>query len=197
MFKRMSRVCVFVAALSVVGCASVAPSALLRLAATDPLSADPKVLGIVAVVPAALKLRIGDVVLDFSLSAPAPYGPVHEVVPLEIVDGDKTPGVVASPSFEHIQQARVAAKDVERLAAGLAKARAYRETGQRGGKGSISVTVKGGCRAGAVHDGPLTAAIYMRLKPGEKFFPLMTAVDLRALLGNDAIAKFPACPDDG
>jgi len=193
MFKRISRACLFVVTLSVSGCASVTPSALLKLAAMDPLSADPKVLAIAAVMPAALKLRTGDVVLDISLQAPAPFGPVHETVLLEIVDGDKAPGVAASPSFEHIQQARVAGKDVERLAAGLAKARAYRETGQRGGKGSISVTIKGGCRAGAVHDGPLTAAIYMRLKPGERFFPVTTAIDLRALFGKDGIARFPVC----
>ncbi|QAZ43770.1 hypothetical protein [Mesorhizobium sp. Pch-S] len=193
MFKQISHGCILVAALAVAGCASVAPSALFKLAALDPLSADPEVLAIAAVMPAALKLRTGDVVLDFSLQVSAPAGSVHEVVPLEIVDGGKTPGVVASPSFEHIQQARVAAKDVDRLAAGLAKARAYRETGRRDGKGSISVTIKGGCRAGATRDGSLTAAIYMRVKPGEKFFPLTTAINLRELLGNDAIARLPAC----
>ncbi|HEV2506456.1 MAG TPA: hypothetical protein VGV39_25505 [Mesorhizobium sp.] len=193
MLKCVLRICVFTVALAVAGCASVAPSALFKLAALDPLSADPKVLAIAAVMPAALKLRTGDVVLDFSFQAPALDGSVHEVVPLEIVDGDKAPGVVASPSFEHIQQARVAAKDVERLAAGLAKARVYREAGRRDGKGSISVTIKGGCRAGAIHGGSLTAAIYMRVKPGEKFFPLTTAIDLRELLGNDAIVRLPAC----
>ncbi len=193
MFKQISHGCMLVVALAVGGCASVAPSALFKLAALDPLSADPEVLAIAAVMPAALKLRTGDVVLDFSFQPPAPGGSVHEAVPLEIVDGDKATGVVASPSFEHVQQARVAAKDVERLAAGLAKARAYRETGRRDGKGSISVTIKGGCRAGATRDGSLTAAIYMRVKPGEKFFPLTTAINLRELLGNDAIARLPAC----
>lgn len=193
MFKRISRGCVLVATLAVAGCASIAPSALLKLASFDPLSADPKVLAIAAVMPAALKLRNGDVVLDFSLQAPAPYGPVREVIPLEIIDGDRAPGIAASPSFEHIQQARVKDQDVERLAAGLAKARAYRETGERGGKGSISVTIKGGCRAGVIHDGVLAAAIYMRVKPGEKFFPLTTEIDLRKMLGNDAIARLPAC----
>lgn len=193
MFKRIPHACALIATLTVAGCASVTPSALLKLAAMDPLSADPKELGVAAVMPAALSLRTGDVVLELSLNAPAPYGPVHEVVPLEIVDASKAPGVAASPSFEHIQQAKVMAGDVERLSAGLAKARAYRATGQRGGKGSISVRIKGGCRAGAIHDGSLTAAIYMRIKPGEKFFPLTTAIDLRALLGNDVLAKLPAC----
>lgn len=195
MLKHVSHICVLTAILAIAGCASVTPSALLKLARMDPLSADPKILAVAAVMPAALKLRTGDVVLDFSLQAPAPYGPVQEIAVLDIVEGDKTPGVAASPSFEHIQQARVAAKDVERLAAGLAKARAFRETGRRDGKGSISVTIKGGCRSGVIHDGPLTAAIYMRVKPGEKFFPLTTAIDLRALFGGDAIARFPACLD--
>ncbi|PLP60119.1 hypothetical protein CYK37_08120 [Mesorhizobium loti] len=193
MLKRISRGCVFVATLTVVGCASIAPSALLKLAAFDPLSADPKVLGIAAVMPAAIKLRTGDVVLELALKAPAPYGPVHEVVPLEIADGDKALGVVASPSFEHIQQARVATADVERLSAALAKARSYRATGQRDGKGSISVTIRGGCRAGAIDSGSLKAAIYMRLKPDEKFFPVTTAIDLRKLLGDEAVGRLSPC----
>ncbi|MBN9232509.1 MULTISPECIES: hypothetical protein [Phyllobacteriaceae] len=193
MIKHVFRVSALVAALLAAGCASITPSALVRLATMDPLAADPAVLSVAAVMPAALKLRNADVVLDFSLEAPAPYGPVHEVVPLEIVDGDATPGVVASPTFEHIQQARIARADVERLSAGLAKARAFRATGRSDGKGSITVTIKGGCRAGAVGNGPLIAAIHMRSKPGEKFFPLTTSIDLRKLLGDAAIAMLPAC----
>lgn len=194
MIKPVFRFGAFAAALVVAGCASITPTALVKLASMDPLATDPAVLGIAAVMPASLKLRSGDVVLDFSMEAPAPYGSVHEVVPLEIVDGDATPGVIASPSFEHIQQARVARADVERLSAGLAKARAFRATGRRDGKGSIAVTIKGGCRAGAVGNGPLIAAIHMRSKPGEKFFPLTSSIDLRKLLGDAAIAKLPACP---
>lgn len=193
MIRHVFRFGVSVAALVAAGCASITPSALVRLASMDPLAADPAVLGIAAVMPASLKLRNGDVVLDFSMEAPAPYGPVHEVVPLEIVDGGATPGVIASPSFEHIQQARIARADVDRLSAGLAKARAFRATGRRDGKGSITVTIRGGCRAGAVGGGPLVAAIHMRSKPGEKFFPLTTSIDLRKLLGDAAIAKLPAC----
>ncbi len=180
-------------ALVTTGCASIMPSALLKLAAMDPLAADPAVLSIAAVMPAALKLRTGDVFLELSLNAPAPYGPVHEVVPLEIVDGGRMPGIVASPRFEHVQQARVATADVERLSAALAKARAYRATGARDGKGSISVTIRGGCRAGAISGGSLTAAIYMRLKPDEKVFPVTTALDLRKLLGDEAVGRLPAC----
>lgn len=175
------------------GCASVTPASMVKLAGMDPLTADPASVAIAAVMPAALKLRSGDVVLQFSLEAPAPYGPVHETAGLDIVEGGATPGVAASPSFEHVQQARIAPRDVERLRAALARADAFRKSGHRDGKGSISVRVTGGCRNGPAGPLPLVTSIYMRRTPTEPFFPLVKDIDLRQAVGVEALAKLPPC----
>jgi len=173
-------------------CGSLSPLALTKLAGIDPLQLAPEQMSVAAVMPVPLKLRSGDVVLHFKLDAPAPYGPIDETLPLEIVTGDNAPGVSASPSFERIQVARVAEADVARLTAAQAKARAFKATGRKDGSGSISVTVKGGCRDGAINPGALAIELFMRSKPDEQYFRL-SSIDLRKLLPNDAIAKLPLC----
>ncbi|WP_395449510.1 hypothetical protein ACHMW7_06610 [Aminobacter sp. UC22_36] len=179
--------------LALSGCASLNPMALTKLAGLDPLEIAPEQISVAAVMPVPLRLRTGDVVLHFVMDAPAPYGPINETLPLEIVAGDNAPGVSASPSFERIQVARVAEADRARLAAAQAKARAFKATGRKDGKGSISVTIAGGCRDGAVNPGPLMAEIYMRSKTDERYFPLMSSLNLRKLVSDAAIAKMPAC----
>jgi hypothetical protein len=174
-------------------CASLSPTAMVKLAGTDPLTVDPEKLSVAAVMPVPLKLRTGDVVLSFVLDAPAPYGPVNETIPLEIIAGERTAGVPASPSFERVQIARVAQADVARLAAAQAKARAFRETGRKDGKGSISVTITGGCRDGRIGDAAMVASIFMRSAPDEKYFPLVSSVNLRKLVGEAAVQNIPLC----
>ncbi len=176
--------------IALTACASLSPMALTKLVGLNPLDIAPEQMSVAAVMPVPLKLRTGDVVLHFAMDAPAPYGPVNETLPLEIVAGDNAPGVSASPSFERIQVARIAQADVARLAA--AQAKAFQATGRKDGHGSISVTISGGCRDGAINPGALVAELYMRSKPAEDYFR-MSSVNLRKLLPADAIAKLPMC----
>lgn len=178
--------------IALTACASLSPMALTKLVGLNPLDIAPEQMSVAAVMPVPLKLRTGDVVLHFAMDAPAPYGPVNETLPLEIVAGDNAPGVSASPSFERIQVARIAQADVARLAAAQAKARAFQATGRKDGHGSISVTISGGCRDGAINPGALVAELYMRSKPDEDYFR-MSSVNLRKLLPAAAIAKLPMC----
>lgn len=193
MAVRIRSMVALLGALAVGACASLSPLALTKLVGLDLLAIEPQQMSIAAVMPVPLRLRTGDVVLDFVMEAPAPYGPVNERVLLEIVADEPAPGVSASPSFERIQTARVAAVDIGRLASAQAKARAFRDTGRRDGKGSISVSIIGGCRDGAINRGALSAEIYMRSKLEEKYFPLTASLVLRKMLGAQAIGKLPAC----
>ncbi len=175
-------------------CASLNPTALNRLAGLDPLDVAPDQVSVAAVMPVPLKLRTGDVVLHFAMNAPAPYGPIDEKLPLEIVAGENAVGVPASPSFERIQIARVAEADRARLVAAQAKARAFAATGGKNDGGSLTVTIAGGCRDGAINPGALTVEIFMRTKLDEKYFRV-SSVNLRKLLPEDALAKLPPCGD--
>lgn len=188
------------AILSAAGIVILSASATLgasatKLAGMDPLAIDADKLSFAAVMPVPLKLRTGDVVLSFVVNAPAPYGPVKEIIPLEITAGGKAPGVTASPSFERVQIARVAKADLARLSAAQAKARAFRATGRKDGKGSISISIIGGCRDGIIGDGPLVAALYLRSASEDQYVPLVASVDLETMVKDAAIGKRPVCAD--
>ena len=178
-------------------CASLDPTTISKLAALDIMTTDPSRLSVAAVMPAPIRLRTGDVVLHLAYDAPAPYGPIDETIALAVDAGEGAPGIVAKPGVERIQTARVAAGDVARLKAALAKAAAFRDTGARGGKGSLSVTITGGCRDGMLKDTPLIAAIYMRTAPDEPYFPLVASLDFRKVVGEAALAKLPPCATEG
>lgn len=179
---------------SLAACASLKPAALGRLAGLDPLDMAADQVSVAAVMPVPLRLRTGDVVLHFTANVPAPHGPIDEKLLLEIVTGEKTPGVPASPSFERIQVARVAKADLARLVAAQEKVRAFAKAGGRSGGGSLAVTLSGGCRDAAISPGALIVDIYMRTKDDEKYFQV-SSTDLRKLLPEDALAKLPPCAD--
>ena len=177
-------------------CASLDPTTISKLAALDIMTTDPSRLSVAAVMPAPIRLRTGDVVLHLAYEAPAPYGPIDETIALAVNAGEGAPGIVAKPGVERIQTARIATADIPRLKAALAKAAAFRETGGHG-KGSLSVTITGGCRDGALKNTPLIAAIYMRTTPDEPYFPLVASLDFRKVVGEAALAKLPPCAMEG
>lgn len=175
-------------------CASISPTTLTKLAKLDVLTTKPGDLSVAAVMPVPLRLRTGDIVLRFALDAPPPYGPVDETMRLVVAAAADAPGVGSRSGFERVQVAGVASADLGRLEAAQGKAAAYRRSGSRGGKGSLSVTIVGGCRDGELTDSPLIAAIYLRTSPSEKYFPLLASLDIRKTVGDDAaLAKLPPC----
>ncbi|HHZ07997.1 MAG TPA: hypothetical protein GX405_04365 [Rhizobiales bacterium] len=181
-----------VALFSLSACASLTPTALNKLAGLDPLEVAADQVSVAAVMPVPLRLRTGDVVLHFAMDAPAPYGPIDETLPLEIVAGENAPGVPASPSFDRIQMARVARADVPRLVAAQEKARAAAAAGRTRGGGNLTVTIGGGCRDGVINPGALIVEIYLRTKAAESYFRV-SSMNLRKLLPEDALAKLPTC----
>lgn len=175
-------------------CASMSPTTMTKLAQLDVLTTKTGDLAVAAVMPVPLRLRTGDIVLRFALDAPPPYGPVDETMRLVVEAAGDAPGVGSRSGFERVQVARVASADLGRIEAAQAKAAAYRRSGSRGGKGSLSVAIVGGCRDGELTDSPLIAAIYLRTSQSEKYFPLVASLDLRKTVGDDAaLAKLPPC----
>lgn len=173
------------------GCGSLAPGAAGRLSALDPLAADPATLSLAAVMPAPTRLRSGDVRLKMTLEAPSPDG-VAEEFALDVDTSGQAIGVVVNPASERLQVLKIASADFPRLRAAQDKVRAYKASGGEG-KGSISVSIGGGCIDGPVGAGPLIAAVYMRTSPADGYFAMLKPLDLRKLAGEDAIAKLPNC----
>ena len=174
-------------------CASVNPVALAKLAAMDPLSADPEQIAVAARLPEALKLRTGDLMMVVKTTDATGPDAIDETFYLAVADaapGDA--GVIMPENGERLQTAQVAPQDMERLRATQAKARALKAAGDKG-KGSLTVSAKGGCKANEIGDEPLKLNIYMQTETNGEWFPVVNALDLRRALGDEMLAKIPAC----
>ncbi len=175
-------------------CASVNPMGLAKLAALDPLSADPHQIAVAARLPEALKLRTGDlmmVVKTNNATAPNAIDETFYLAVTEAAPGDV--GVIIPENGERLQLAKVASQDLERLRTTQAKARALKSSGGANGKGSLTVSAKGGCKASDIGDTPLILNLYMHTETNGEWFPVVNALNLRRALGNDMLAKIPAC----
>lgn len=175
-------------------CASVNPAALAKLAALDPLTADPQQILVAARLPESLKLRTGDLVMVVKTKDAQGPDSIDETFNLSVADaapGDA--GVIIPEPGERLQIAQVAAGDVERLRRTQAKARALKTVGGGKRKGSLTVSAKGGCRTSDIGGGPLKLNIYMQTETNGEWFPVVNALDLRRALGDDLLTKIPAC----
>ncbi len=190
----MSKFVSIVLMASISACASVNPVGLAKLAALDPLSADPAQISVAARLPEALKLRTGDLVMIVKtngVEGPEAIDETFSLAVTEAVAGDA--GVIVPTDGERLQTARVAPDDMERLRATQAKARAMKAAGKHKGKGSLTVSAKGGCKTSELGDGALKMNLYMKTETSGEWFPIVSALDLRRALGEEMLAKIPPC----
>lgn len=175
-------------------CASVNPVGLAKLAAMDPLSADPEQISVAARLPESLKLRTGDLMMVVKTKETSGPDAINETFLLtveEAAPGDA--GLVMPENGERLQTARVAPADIERLRATQAKARALKAAGEGNGKGSLTVSAKGGCKTSEFGDAELVLNLFMQTETDGEWFPVVNALDLRRALGEKMLAKIPAC----
>lgn len=179
---------------SLASCASVNPIGLAKLAAMDPLTADPAQLAVAARLPEALKLRTGDLVLTMKSDGAQGADAIDERFLLDVKDAKAgEAGVIVPQAGERLQTARVAPTDIERLRATQAKARVVKAAGGKKGKGSISINARGACRTGDLPAGALNLNIFMANETGGGWFPVVSNLDVRKALGADVLAKIEAC----
>jgi hypothetical protein len=180
--------------LSLTACASINPVGLARLAALDPLSADPAKIAVAARLPLALKLRTGDLIMVIKTDVPEGPDKIDETFNLEVADaapGDA--GVIAPEAGERLQTARVAPADIARLKATQSKARALKAAGKNKGTGSLSVAAKGGCKTAELGQGKLVLNLFMKTDESAGYYPILSGFDLRKQLGGDLLAKLEPC----
>ena len=175
-------------------CASVNPVGLAKLAAMDPLSADPQQISVAARLPESLRLRTGDLIMVVKTDGVTGPGAIDETFYLAVADaapGDA--GLVIPEDGERLQTARVAPGDIERLRATQAKARTLKAAGTAKGKGSLTVSTRGGCKTGEFGDERLVMNLFMQTETGGEWFPVVSALDLRRALDDEMLDKIPAC----
>jgi hypothetical protein len=179
---------------SLASCASVNPIGLAKLAAMDPLTADPAQLAVAARLPEALKLRTGNLVMTVKTDDTKGADMIDETFLLDVKDAKGgEAGVIMPETGERLQTARVASADIDRLRATQARARVIKTAGGEKGKGSISIFVRGACRTGDLPAGPLNLNVFMATETGGSWFPVVSNLDVRKALGADVLAKIEAC----
>ena len=77
-----------------------------------------------------------------------------------------------------------------------ASIRAARETGNKG-KGTLSVSVTGGCRTGPIDGLRTTLSTYLSTEREGAFFALTRGTRLAEAIGADKVAAIPECESAG
>jgi hypothetical protein len=179
-------------------CTSLSPGAVARLAGFDPFSADPAALAVAVRTTQSLRLRTGDVSLRIALAADDPGEAFDETLRLSIVDDPDATGIVVEPDRrERVHVATVAPEDRARLATIQARVRAYKAAGRPKGRGTLAISISGGCRSGEIDAGDARLSTYMRTAANQPFFPLTREQPLAKALAGVPLERLPSCGDAG
>ncbi len=180
------------------GCASLSPGAVAGLAGFDPFSADPAALAVAVRTTQALRLRTGDVSLRVALAAADPAEAFDETLRLAVVDDPQGTGIALEPGRpERVHVATVAPEDRARFAAIQARVKAYKAAGRPQGRGTLAISVSGGCREGDIDAGKARLSTYMRTSADRPFFALTRDQPLDRALAGVPFERLPSCPGAG
>lgn len=175
-------------------CMSLGPRAIYELSRFDPFTADPAGIAVAVRTDKALHLKDGDVVMRVARPDADPAKAFDETFRLAIWQTAADPKLgAAMPPSDHIIAARFADADLARYREVQAKARAARAQPGGKGRGTLSVTVTGGCRSGPLEGRRITVATFMRTQAAGGFFPLTGAMDLADMLGGKPVGGIPSC----
>ena len=174
-------------------CMATSPRALYELSTFDPFRADPDHVAIAVKTSRNLLLQRGDLELRIAFAAEDETHAFDETFVLAVTDGST--GVTLNQKIkpeDHVLTATIAPEDKARFETTQRRALG---ADSKDGEGTLSVTVKGGCRTGSLDAETLFVRSYMRTKAGGSFFPLTGEIELKELLGGKSPAGIPPCKD--
>jgi hypothetical protein len=170
-------------------CASVVPTTAARLAALDPLTADPAAIQVAVILPPGLSVIPGSARLEFG----ARRGTDSLTGSYALRD---TPAS-APPTAPEGATARVYAltdADAERMRALQREIAAWKRAG--GAEGSLGLGI-GGCAVGAGPSADATGSVLIRLAEDAPFLPLIRDGRLTDLLGAEVMRAIQPCNGAG
>lgn len=174
-----------IASLALAACTSIVPSTAARLAAMDPLTADPAAIELMVILPPGLAIIPGSAKLELS----ADRGTEHKAGSFSLAEHAAVPGV-AVPEGGMARAFAIAEADVPRMRALQAEIAAWKREGAA--KGSLGMGL-GGC---AVNGGPAadaTGSVLIRVREDGPFLPLIADGKLADLLGPEVLAAIKPC----
>lgn len=174
-----------VASMALAACSSIVPSTAARLAALDPLTADPAALELVVILPPGLAVNPGSAKLELS----ADRGAEHKRGSFQLADRP-APAELDLPVGATARGFAVAKPDVERMRALQAEIAGWKREGEAQGSFGLGL---GGC---AIGDGPAadaTGSVLIRVREDGPYLPLIAEGRLADLLGPDVLAAIKPC----
>lgn len=174
-------------------CTAIPVKTLYKLATTDPMTLDPKIIRTAARMPNWLEPRNNGATLDISAQIEgeklnkATF--ILQAVPLALAEKDLA--AKAQPGFD-LYVYRVNPDDLTRLEAFRESIRAKKAAGAKV-KGSMSASVDA-CHKGEIKAGAILVSNYLRLDMQEGYLPVIEDYDLRKELDEQGLAKsLPPC----
>jgi hypothetical protein len=167
--------------LALAACSAAVPGTAARLAAMDPLTADPAAIELVVILPEGLAITPGSARLEFG----AVRGTESRKGSFVLEDRPVTTGYDGAARGFALTEA-----DAERMRALQAEIGAWKREGDA--KGSLGVGI-GGC---AVGEGPAPDAVgtvLVRMTEDGPFLPLIREGKLADLLGAEVLAAIQPC----
>jgi hypothetical protein len=183
----------FLSVLVLAGCSYVPASTVARLAAIDPLAADPAQIELAVVMPAGMNPLPGTAKMTLHTEAAGQTRDAEFALEERGLPQNGPQGVPV-PAGAHAKAYGLSATDVARMRALQAEIAAG--PGASEGRAALGVGL-GGCKQGAGPAPDAAGAVYVRLAADGSFLPLLGPAPLTAMLGAGAVAGLAPCPGQG
>jgi hypothetical protein len=173
------------ALLALSACAAVVPSTAARLAAFDPLTADPAEIELILVLPAGLAVSPGSARLELR----AERGKEQRDGSFRLADRPMDQGFPL-PEGASARRFAIAEADIPRMRALQAEIAGWKATGDARGAFGLGI---GGCAVGAGPAAEARGSALIRVAADGPFLPLIDNGRLSDLLGADVLAAIKPC----
>jgi hypothetical protein len=171
--------------IALMACSSLVPSTAARLAALDPLTADPAAIELVVILPPGLAVSPGTAELTLSASR----GAERLDERFHLTDRPVASGL-SLPEGATARHFALAEADVTRMREMQAEIAAWKQAGDA--KGSLGLGI-GGCGIGAGPSPDARGSVLIRVKKDAPFLPLIADGRLSDLLGAETLAAIKPC----
>lgn len=179
----------FLSVLVLAGCSYVPATTVARLAALDPLAADPAQIELAVVMPPGMDPLPNTAMMTLHTEAAGQTRDAEFAL-----EERPLPQGVPVPVGAHAKAYGLSAADVARMRALQAEIAAApgAAPGASDGRAALGVGL-GGCKQGAGPAPDAEGAVYVRLAADGSFLPLLGPAPLTAMLGRQAVAGLAPC----
>lgn len=189
----MKRLTLLATTLLLTACTAIPVKTLYKLATTDPMSVDPKIIRAAARMPDWIEPRPNGAKLTITAqlegAEPSKETFILQSIPLALAEKELSQAV--KQGFK-LYTYRINPEDMPRLEAFRNKAKARKAAGAKL-HGNMAISVDA-CHKGAIKEGAILLSNYLRLNEDEGYLPVLVDYDLRKSVDDKGLAEsLPTC----